>query len=59
VKDWQLIVKAHGYDVSEQELGRIKQTLDALEETFRPLTKLIPLEVEPAVIFRCSHKESR
>jgi hypothetical protein len=40
-------------------LRLIKPTLDALEETFRPLTRLIPLETEPAVIFRSLHKESR
>ena len=59
MKDWKLIVKAHGYDISEQELGRIKQTLDGLEETFRPLTSRIPLELEPAIIFRCLREESR
>ena len=59
MKDWKLIVKAHGFDITEQEFERIKPTLDGLEEVFRPLTKQIPLETEPAPIFRCFRKESR
>ena len=51
MKDWKLVVKAHGYDISEQELRLIEPALDSLEETFRPLTKHIPLELEPALIY--------
>ncbi len=58
MKDWKLIVKAHGLDISEQELERIQPALDALEAAFRPLTKRIPLELEPALIFRSLRKES-
>jgi hypothetical protein len=53
MKDWQLMAKALGLDISDQEMDRLKPALDSLEAAFRPLTARIPGEVEPAVIFRC------
>jgi len=57
MKNWKLVVPAREIDITEQELQRITSALDALEQAFRPLTKRIPLELEPAVIFRCLRKE--
>jgi len=51
MKDWKLIVKANGLDISEQEVARFQPTLDDLEVAFRPLVQRIPLELEPAVVF--------
>ena len=53
MKDWKLIVKAQGLDISEQEVDRMQPTLDTLEAAFRPLTTRIPFDLEPALIFRC------
>jgi hypothetical protein len=57
MKDWNLIIQAQGYDVSPEEMARIKPILDALEKAFRPLTRTIPFDVEPALIFQCERKE--
>jgi hypothetical protein len=59
MKDWKLIVKANGFDISDQEVDRFKPTLDDLEAAFRPLIQRIPLELEPAVIFRRLPEESQ
>ena len=59
MKDWNLIVKAHGFDITEEEVARFQPTLDALEAAFRPLLQQIPLELEPAVIFRRLPEESQ
>ena len=57
MKDWKLIAKALGLDISEREVDRLKPALDSLEAVFRPLTAEIPGEVEPALILRCLPKE--
>ncbi len=48
MKDWKAIARAHGMKVSEEELERIVGTLNALEDAFRPLTKDLPANLEPA-----------
>ncbi len=59
MKDWKLMVKANGFDISDQEIERFQSTLDGLEAAFRPLIQRIPLELEPAVIFRRQPEESK
>jgi hypothetical protein len=57
MKDWKLLAKALGLDISDQEIDRLKPALDSLEAAFRPLTASIPGDVEPALIFRCVPEE--
>lgn len=52
MKDWKLIVKGHGLDISDSELERIEPALDALEAAFRPLTEQIPIQLDPVIVFR-------
>jgi hypothetical protein len=59
MKDWRLIVKARRLDISEEELERIKRTLDTLEESFRPLAERLTMELEPITIFRPKRKDPR
>jgi hypothetical protein len=48
--DWKLLAQARGLNLSESDLGRIAPLLESLESAFRPLTRLIPHEVEPATV---------
>jgi hypothetical protein len=57
MKDWKLMVKAQGLDISDREVDQMQPTLDALEAAFRPLIAGIPSDVEPALIFRCLPEE--
>ncbi len=52
MKNWKKIAEANDLGIPESELERIAPALDALEGAFRPLTKDIPDDVEPAVAFR-------
>jgi len=52
MKDWKAIAKAAGLTLTAQELDSITQPLAALEETFRPLAKGLPSDLEPSVEFR-------
>jgi len=52
VKDWAVIAKASGLNLSPRELERVAQSLAALEETFRPLKQSLTPEIEPAFEFR-------
>ena len=51
MKDWKAIAKAAGLEVTGPELERISKALSGLEETFQPLLKDLPPEVEPATVF--------
>ncbi len=51
MKNWKLIAEANDLRIPEPDLERITPALDALETAFRPLTKSIPDDVEPAVSF--------
>jgi hypothetical protein len=51
MKNWKKIAEASELRIPEPDLDRITPSLDALEATFRPLTKDIPHDVEPAVAF--------
>jgi len=52
VKKWKKIAEAYDFRIPESDLERIAPSLDALESAFRPLTKNIPDDVEPAITFR-------
>ena len=48
---WRKVAEAYDLRIPEPDLERIAPSLDALESAFRPLTKQIPDDVEPAVTF--------
>jgi len=52
MKKWQKIAEAYDLRIPDADLERIATSLDTLELAFRPLTKRIPDDVEPAVTFR-------
>lgn len=52
MKNWKKIAEANDLRIPESDLDRIAPALDALEAAFRPLTRDIPDDVEPAVNFR-------
>lgn len=51
MKNWKKIAEANQLRIPGPDLDRITPALDALESAFRPLTKNIPHDVEPAVSF--------
>jgi len=59
MKDWKLLAKAQDFDIPEEELARVSQALDGLEEAFAPLRGLAPFETEPATIFQMPVEEER
>jgi hypothetical protein len=52
MRDWKAIAKASGSTLTGKDLDALTQPLDALEETFRPLTKDLSPDLEPSVEFR-------
>ncbi len=50
-KDWKALARASGLTIPAPALERIAQTLDALEADFRPLTRALPPQTEPAIAF--------
>ena len=56
MKNWKKIAEASQIRIPEADLDRITPALDALEAAFRPLTKDIPHDVEPAVAFYISRE---
>jgi hypothetical protein len=52
MKNWKQIASGTAAAIPEPDLDRISPSLDAIEAAFRPLTKQIPPDVEPALIFR-------
>ena len=55
--DWLKIAEARGVPVSEAERARMAAVLGALEEAFSALVNDIPLEAEPASVFRATPEE--
>lgn len=55
--DWRSLAKARRLNIPEGELERVAAALEKLEEAFRPLAAGIPLDVEPAVVFRTEGAE--
>jgi hypothetical protein len=54
MRKWKKIAEAYDLRIPELEIERIAPSLDALESAFRPLTKNIPDDVEPAVTFQAA-----
>jgi hypothetical protein len=54
MKNWTKIAEAMRPEIPAADLERIAPPLEALEAAFRPLTARIPLDVEPAVVFRAA-----
>jgi hypothetical protein len=52
MKDWKLIAAGLGTDIPEADVAKIAPALNSLEAAFRPLSRNIPEDVEPAVTFR-------
>jgi len=52
MKNWNKIAEANDLRIPETDIERVAPALDILEAAFRPLTKDIPNDVEPAVSFR-------
>lgn len=52
MKNWNKIAEANDLRIPEADIERVAPALDILEAAFRPLTKDIPNDVEPAVSFR-------
>jgi hypothetical protein len=48
MKDWKAIAKAGAPEIPAGEMDRVVAPLEALEETFRPLVKDLPMDLEPA-----------
>lgn len=55
--DWIGISQAKGIQASQGELDRLAAVLGALENAFAPLVEDIPVETEPATVFRAEPKE--
>jgi hypothetical protein len=51
MKNWKKVAEAYELRIPDADLERIAPSLDALESAFRPLTKNIPDDVEPAITF--------
>jgi hypothetical protein len=51
-RDWKSLAKANGLTLSAKELDSMAQTLEALDKSFRPLTRELSADLEPALEFR-------
>lgn len=51
MKNWKKLAEANDLRIPDSDIEAIAPSLDALESAFRPLTKNIPDDVEPAVTF--------
>jgi len=51
-KDWKAAALASGLKIPAADLDRIAQPLNALEETFRPLTADLTPDMEPCLLFQ-------
>jgi hypothetical protein len=50
--DWTALAKARGLVLPAEEIARVLEPLRTLESVFRPLTRRIPSDVQPAIVFR-------
>ena len=55
--DWRRIAQARGINLPESELARLAAVLDALESALASLLLEVPLETEPATVFRAAPEE--
>ena len=51
MKDWKAIAKAVAPEIPAGDVDRILAPLEALEETFSPLVRDLPVDLEPALEF--------
>ncbi|HUB82873.1 MAG TPA: hypothetical protein VMB03_28940 [Bryobacteraceae bacterium] len=58
MKDWPSIAKAAAPDIPAKEVSRYSQTLDSLEEIFRPLADSLTPEMEPACVFGAGQEQA-
>jgi len=58
MKDWPSIANAAGLDIPAKEAARYCQTLDSLEEVFRPLAHTLTPEMEPAFAFQADPEQA-
>ena len=59
MKNWKKVAEAYDLRIPDADLDRIAPSLDALESGFRPLTKNIADDVEPAITFRIFPESSK
>jgi hypothetical protein len=52
MRDWKAIAKASAFPLTGKDLDAVALPLATLEETFRPLAKDLPPDLEPSVEFR-------
>jgi len=57
MKDWKAIAKASGIEIPPGDMDRIVDPLNALEAAFRPLVKSLPVDLEPATVYRSEDGE--
>jgi hypothetical protein len=55
--DWRRIAQARGFNLPEPELARIAAVLDELDTVLAPLMREVPIETEPATVFRAAPEE--
>ena len=55
--DWQKIAQARGINLPDPEMARIAEVLDRLDTVLAPLMREVPLETEPATVFRAAPEE--
>jgi hypothetical protein len=54
--DWSLVAQSAGLDIPAEDLRRITQPLNALQEVFRPLAQGLTPDAEPAAVFRADEE---
>lgn len=57
MKNWTSIAKGLAPDIPAQELARITEPLNTLEEVFRPLVQDLTPDMEPAAVFRAGEEQ--
>ncbi len=57
MKDWKAIAKAGGFEIPPAEVDRMVDSLSTLEAAFRPLVKDLPVDLEPATVYRAEDGE--
>ena len=54
--DWKAIARARGLEIPPADLERLATPLEALDAVFRPLTRDLPPDLEPALEFRAGEE---
>jgi hypothetical protein len=50
MRNWKQMAVAGRFEIPDEELNQIVPVLEALDASFRPLVKKIPVETEPAFV---------